>query len=172
MIKATGLFILWFFVWLCLSWPPSAKDIICAALASLFVSFMTIDLLMQPAAPSAQGGPSGLDPVRFVKRCGWFLVYAAVFIWECFKANIDVAYRVLHPELPIRPGTVKVRVELKSNIGLTFLANSITLTPGTTTIDIDKENGYLYIHRIFVKDDAGRLRIVEKFEKILKRIFE
>jgi len=61
---------------------------------------------------------------------------------------------------------------LKSNIGLTFLANSITLTPGTTCIDVDKENGCIYVHWLFIKDDAGRLRLVEKFEKILKRIFE
>jgi multicomponent Na+:H+ antiporter subunit E len=170
-IKAIGLFILWFLVWLFLSWPPSAKDVICAALVSLFVSFMTLDLFMPPRT-SAQGAPSKLDPLRFARRCGWFFLYSVVFIWECFKANIDVAYRVLHPELPIRPGTIRVKVGLKSNIGLTFLANSITLTPGTTCIDVDKENGYMYIHWLFVKDDADRLRIVEKFEKMLKRIFE
>lgn len=171
MIKAIGLFILWFLVWLFLSWPPSAKDVICAALVSLFVSFMTLDLLM-PHRMATDSATSGSDPLRFARRCGWFLLYTVVFIWECFKANIDVAYRVLHPELPIRPGTIKVKVGLKSNIGLTFLANSITLTPGTTCIDVDKENGYMYIHWLFVKDDADRLRIVEKFEKMLKRIFE
>ena len=95
-----------------------------------------------------------------------------VFIWECFKANIDVAYRVLHPKLPIRPGTVKVKVSLKSDIGLTFLANSVTLTPGTTTVDIDKPNGYLYVHCLSVKDGAVRLPVVSRFENILKRIFE
>jgi multicomponent Na+:H+ antiporter subunit E len=170
-IKAIGLFILWFLVWIFLSWPPSAKDVICAALVSLFVSFMTLDLLM-PERMATDSATSGLNPFRFAGRCGWFFLYAVVFIWECFKANIDVAYRVLHPELPIRPGTIKVKVGLKSNIGLTFLANSITLTPGTTCIDVDKENGYMYIHWLFVKDDADRLRIVEKFENMLKRIFE
>ena len=99
MIKAIGLFILWFFVWLFLSWPPSSKDVICAVLASLFVSFMTLDLLMPP---KAQGDRTKLDPLGFIRRCAWFFLYAVVFIWECFKANIDVAYRVIHPNLPIK----------------------------------------------------------------------
>ena len=92
-----------------------------------------------------------------------------------FKANLDVAFRLLSPKLPIRPGIVKIKTNLKSDSGLTFLANSITLTPGTTTIDIDKENGFLYVHWLNVKsediDEATRL-IAGKYEKILDRIFE
>ncbi len=90
-------------------------------------------------------------------------------------ANIDVAYRVLHPNLPIKPGIVKVKTNLKTDTALTFLANSITLTPGTMSVDIDKDNGFLYIHWINVKDkdvEAATKMIVEKFEKILAKIFE
>ena len=81
----------------------------------------------------------------------------------------------MHPRLPINPGIVKVKVELKTDTALTFLANSITLTPGTMSVDIDKENGILYIHWINVKtkdiESATRI-IVERFEKILKKIFD
>ena len=106
----------------------------------------------------------------------WFVYYIIIFLWECLKANIDVAWRVLHPKLPIRPATIKIRTDLKSDIGLTFLANSITLTPGTTTIDVDKQNGYIYIHVLFLKegcpDHDMRLPVVSKFERILKKVFE
>ena len=98
-----------------------------------------------------------------------------IFAWECFKANIDVAYRVIHPDMPINPGIVKVKTSLKSETGLTFLANSITLTPGTLTVDIDKENGSLYVHWIDVKNKdvkGATEKIVKKFEKILTEIFE
>jgi multicomponent Na+:H+ antiporter subunit E len=91
------------------------------------------------------------------------------------KANFDVAYRVVHPKLPIKPGIVKVKTKLKSDTGLTFLANSITLTPGTMSVDIDKENGYLYIHWINVKStdiEKATEIIVSRFEKILEKIFE
>ena len=169
MIAKISLFLLWFFVWLVLSWPPELKDIILAALVSLFVSYMTVDLLLQssPGTPSRKGGIIGNT-----SRVLWFLYYVVVFVWECLKANIDVAYRVIHPQLPIRPGTVKVKVGLKSDIGLTFLANSITLTPGTTSVDVDKDNGYLYVHWLCVKEDGRGLKVVGRFENILKRIFE
>jgi len=157
-------FLLWFIVWLGLSYPAGAKQIIIGALVSIFASLMTADM------PGAYRG-SARNPIRYI----WFVYYIAIFLWECVKSNIDVAYRVIHPDLPIRPGTVKVRTSLRSDTALTFLANSITLTPGTTTVDIDKDNGYVYIHWLCVKDgyEAGdKLAVVEKFENILKRIFE
>jgi multicomponent Na+:H+ antiporter subunit E len=154
---------LWLFVWLLLSWPPERIDIVLGVPVAIFVFVMTKDLLVRKPAPFRH-------PARYL----WFIVYILLFIWECLKANIDVAYRVIHPDLPIRPGTIKVKTSLKSDAGLTFLANSITLTPGTTTVDIDRENGYIYIHWLYVKEgyDASsmRLAVVEKFERILQRI--
>jgi multicomponent Na+:H+ antiporter subunit E len=89
------------------------------------------------------------------------------------KANFDVAYRVLHPKMPIAPGIVKVKTKLKSEMGKVFLANSITLTPGTFTIDLKDE--FLYIHWIYVryKDvDKATQNIVSLFEKYLIKIFD
>lgn len=169
MIFNTGLFTLWFAVWVLLSWPPDPKDIITGALVSVFVTLMTIDVM-------GRKEKARTPLMRKIGRLGWFFYYALIFLWECLKANIDVAYRVLHPELPIRPGTVRIKVALKSDIGLTFLANSITLTPGTTSVDIDKDRGLLYVHILNIKDEnvikEGKLKVVDKFENILKRIFE
>jgi multicomponent Na+:H+ antiporter subunit E len=85
-----------------------------------------------------------------------------------------VVYRVFHPKMPINPGIVKVRTNLKSKSGRVILCNSITLTPGTLSVDIDKD-GYIYIHWINVMsqdiEEASKL-IVVNFEKILMRIFE
>ncbi len=106
-------------------------------------------------------------------RIIWFLWYLPIFLWECIKANMDVAYRVLHPKMPIKPGIVKVKTKLKTDIAKTFLANSITMTPGTLSVDIKDE--FLYIHWIYVRDEGMEKAteiIVDKFEKHLKRIFE
>jgi multicomponent Na+:H+ antiporter subunit E len=111
-----------------------------------------------------------LQPQRYF----WMVFYCFVLIWECIKANFDVAYRVLHPSMPIHPGIVKTRTSLKTDIGRTCLANSITMTPGTLSVDITDE-GYLYIHWINVKTqdvEEASQKIVVVFEKILKRIFE
>lgn len=108
------------------------------------------------------------------QRYFWMVIYAFFLLWECVKANFDVAYRVLHPAMPIRPGIVKARTSLKTDVARTCLANSITMTPGTLTVDMNAD-GELYIHWINVKDDsAGHAKqmIVKRFERILKRVFE
>lgn len=63
------------------------------------------------------------------------LRYLGVFFVALVKANIDLAARVLNPALPIRPAVVEVETRIKSRLGRLLLANSITLTPGTLSID-------------------------------------
>jgi multicomponent Na+:H+ antiporter subunit E len=158
------LFILALLIWSFLTWPPDYQHLIIGILVSSFVSFMTGDMFVKRP-----------HVFRHISRYLWFFYYIPLFIWECIKANIDVAYRVAHPDLPINPGIVKVKTTLKSDTALTFLANSITLTPGTMSVDIDEENSFLYIHWIDVKDrDIQKATeiIVKKFEDILRRIFE
>ncbi len=121
------------------------------------------------------GGYFTTRPIKFLQlhRIFWFIIYIPVFIWYIIKANIDVAYRVLHPERPIRPGIVKIKTDLKTDVAKVFLANSITLTPGTMTCEIDGQ--YLYIHWIWIEspkiDEASNI-IARRFEKYLRRIFE
>ena len=164
MSRKIVLFILGFVTWALLNWMPDWQHLLVGVFVSALVVFLTGDFFVK-------GTHLFAHPGRYL----WFLYYIPIFAWECFKANIDVAYRVIHPNLPIHPGIVKVRTTLTSDTALTFLTNSITLTPGTLTVDIDKENGYLYIHWIEVKDkdiNKATKLIVERFEKILKRIFE
>jgi multicomponent Na+:H+ antiporter subunit E len=89
-------------------------------------------------------------------------------------ANLDVAYRVLHPYRPIEPGIVKVKTTLKSEVARVALANSITLTPGTMSVALT-DDGHIYVHWIKVgsKDlEEATRRIVGRFEPILKEVFE
>ena len=158
------LFILAFIVWAMLNWVPDGQHLLVGLFVSGLVAYITGDMFVQRP-----------HLFKHLERYLWFFYYIPIFLWEMTKANIDVAYRVSHPKLPINPGIVKVRTTLKSDTGLTFLANSITLTPGTLSVDIDKEEGTLYVHWIDVKDKdvAGATeKIVKRFENILKRIFE
>ena len=86
------------------------------------------------------------------RRIAALIAYAFLFLKELAKANVDVAFRALHPKLPVRPGIVKVPVKLKSEYAEAMLANSITLTPGTITMDIAEqgEETWYYIHWINV----------------------
>ena len=117
--------------------------------------------------------PDQLGKVLDLRRWLWFLVYLPYFLYYCVKANLDVALRVIHPDVPIRPGIIKVRTTLHGEMARTFLANSITLTPGTLTVDIDGQD--LYVHWINIDtDDAARrtAEICGRFEPLLRRIFE
>ncbi len=99
-------------------------------------------------------------------------IYIIVFLYELIKSNLDVARRVITPSLPINPGIVEVKTRLKSKMGRMILANSITLTPGTLTIDIVGDT--LYIHWIDVQTRDTREateKIVRKFEKYLEKIY-
>ncbi|MFQ5951940.1 MAG: Na+/H+ antiporter subunit E [Candidatus Omnitrophota bacterium] len=159
------LFILAYLVWCFLNWVPDWQHLAVGLFVALFVAFITGDLFIKRP-----------QTLKHPRRWLYFLlVYVPVFLWECLKANIDVAYRVLHPALPVNPGIVKVKTRLKSDTALTFLADSITLTPGTMSVDIDADNGFLYIHWISVKDkevEGATEKIVKKFEKILIKVFE
>lgn len=99
-------------------------------------------------------------------------IYIIVFLYELIKSNLDVARRVITPSLPINPGIVEVKTRLRSKMGRMILANSITLTPGTLTIDIVGDT--LYIHWIDVQTRDTREateKIVRKFEKYLEKIY-
>jgi multicomponent Na+:H+ antiporter subunit E len=93
--------------------------------------------------------PQMLNPKRLllfvVYLCGPFLVALA-------KANIDVVYRVITGR--INPGIVRISPGLKTDSGITFLANSITLTPGTLSVDVDEKSNDLYVHWINVDERA------------------
>ena len=159
------MFIIAFAVWCLLTWVPDTEHLIAGAVVALIVAVVMGSMFS--TRPHMM-----LNPLRYFYFIFWYL---PVFFWELLKANLDVAYRVIHPGLPIRPGIVRLKTKLKSDTGLTFLANSITLTPGTLTVDVNQEDSVLYIHWIYVKgDDPDTVyrEIGSRFEPILTKIFE
>ena len=114
-----------------------------------------------------------VNPIRWVV----FLVYLiGPFFVALAKANFDVAYRVITGK--IKPGIVKISPDLKTDLGVTILANSITLTPGTLSVDVDEEKKELFIHWINVDEEAVKKKPVDcryvcgGFPKWIRRITE
>ena len=111
---------------------------------------------------------------RMLNPKGWllFVVYLiGPFFFAMAKANLDVAYRVITGK--IKPGIVKISSNLKTDLGITLLANSITLTPGTLSVDIDEKNNDLYVHWINVKDKTPKIEdVCGSFPKWARRIAE
>jgi len=158
------LFIIGFIIWMLLGWPFDMQHALVGIVVAGLVAFLTGDMFTQRP-----------HHFKHSSRYFWFCYYVPLFLWECFKANIDVALRVLDPRLPIKPGIVKVTTTLTSDTALTFLANTITLTPGTLCVDIKPKEGILYIHWINVESqdsEKATQLIVHKFEDVLRKIFE
>jgi multicomponent Na+:H+ antiporter subunit E len=114
-----------------------------------------------------------LNPIRWLL----FLVYLiGPFFIALLKANLDVAYRVITGK--INPGIVKISTGLHTDLGITMLANSITLTPGTLSVDIDEDTNDLYVHWINVDPKALETKPVDctyicgNFPKWVRRIAE
>ncbi|NIL97314.1 MAG: Na+/H+ antiporter subunit E [Planctomycetales bacterium] len=163
------LFVLLFLFWVVLTWtavppgPAYLQDVGAGLAAALLVTW-------------AVGEKSGtrLAPWLQPQRYAWAIVYFFVLAVYVIKANLDVAYRVLHPAMPIRPGIVRVKTRLRQPAARAALGNSITLCPGTLAVDIH-EDGTMMVHWIYVRSldeaEAGRM-IISRFEWFLEKILE
>ncbi|WP_135851732.1 Na+/H+ antiporter subunit E [Halorussus salinus] len=99
-------------------------------------------------------------------------VYVALFLKELLTANIDVAYRVLAPSMPLEPGVVVVPLRVETDAAITTIANSITLTPGTLTMDYDEETNALYVHGITGRNREAVVEPIRAWEDYALVIFD
>jgi len=86
-------------------------------------------------------------------------------VYELIKANIQVAYDVITPKFYMTPGIVRVPLDAKSDLEITLLANIISLTPGTLSLDVSDDKTVLYVHSMYISDK-------EEFIKSIKNGFE
>jgi multicomponent Na+:H+ antiporter subunit E len=98
---------------------------------------------------------------------------ALFFLWELILANLRAAFSVLAPRNRLRPGVIAVPIDVRSDAEATLLANLLTLTPGTLSLDVSADRKILYLHAMHV-DDADRFRreIKEGFERRLREVLE
>jgi len=120
----------------------AVEEIIAGVIGALLVSIFIGSIM-----PAIKRRPSLTSPVRWA----YAIAYLPILFWQMLKANLDVAYRVITRK--INPGIVKINPGYKSDLALAVLANSITLTPGTLSVDVNEKTNELYVHVLTVKDD-------------------
>lgn len=150
-------------LWILLTWQEIAEQGYFPLAVGVLTSFI-VSILSRTLFPAVSLHP---------KRVVYFLVYIPAFLWEMIRSNLDVAYRVLHPKMPINPGIVRIPVTLQSDYGKTILANSITLTPGTLTLDVKDQNFYVHWLNIqaYTPEEAAEM-IIGRFMKYLDKVFQ
>ncbi|HEV7331169.1 MAG TPA: Na+/H+ antiporter subunit E [Flavisolibacter sp.] len=93
------------------------------------------------------------------------------FFKELVKANLQVAYEVVTPRFSMKPGIVKIDLDAKTDLEITLLANLITLTPGTLSLDVSDDRKVLYVHAMHVRNRARFVQSIKQgFEKRLLEI--
>ena len=160
-------FILCLGFWVLITWSFTVQELAAGAVVSLAVALFSSRFFIHEKAFWL------FNPSKFFG----LLAYVPLFLCELVKANWDVAKRALGGCKNVNPGIVKVPVNVKSEYGQSMLANSITLTPGTITMDIAEEDGqtYYYIHWIDVTAESGEAAgeaIKGTLEKGVRRVFE
>ena len=99
------------------------------------------------------------------------ICFAFFFLWEVIKANLRVAYEVLTPGQGMTPGVIAIPLDAKTDAEIASLANLITLTPGTLSLDVSSDRRVLYIHAMYIRDaDQFRSQIKEGLERRLLEV--
>lgn len=160
-IKVGILFVTLMLFWLMLSGRLDADILIVGSIISLAIALLY------------RNGLSFFTEFRFTPAAilAGFRYYG-YFFKELFKSNVKLAAIVLSPSLPVKPAIVKVRTKLKTRMGRLMLANSITLTPGTLSVELDGE--WLYVHWVRMETDdieEATARIVSGFESYLEVMY-
>jgi multicomponent Na+:H+ antiporter subunit E len=107
----------------------------------------------------------------YFRRARTAISFVLFFVWELVKANVRVAASVLGPTERLQPGVVAIALDVKSDLGITLLANLITLTPGTLTLDISADQRVIYVHTIHLEDpQAFRRQIKSGFERRVQEL--
>ena len=99
------------------------------------------------------------------------IAFIFFFLYELIKANIQVAADVVTPKFYMKPGIVKLPLDVKSNLEITLLANLISLTPGTLSLDISEDRKVLYVHAMYIHDKEAFIDDIKNgFEKRILNI--
>jgi multicomponent Na+:H+ antiporter subunit E len=113
-----------------------------------------------------------VDLAQTVGAIPYVVAYVVVFSKEVVIANLDVAYRVLRPTPQFEPQVVLVPLRVQTALGITTIANSITITPGTVTLDHDPDENALYVHMIDGRDPDEVVEPIRVWENYALEIFD
>ena len=155
--------------WVVISANSAPESLALGAIVTLVVAVLMKDLLTD----DIRRGGHILEKILYFSLI-YLPQYVVIMAFRLLESNLKVAKNVIF--MDINPGIVKIRTDLHSDTGMTLLANSITLTPGTLTLDIKKKLGgtYLYIHWIDLetlnREKAGE-KIKGDIEEWLKKVF-
>ena len=102
----------------------------------------------------------------YPRRLAQALGLGAYFLWELVLSNLRVASDVLRPKLRLRPGVIAIPLTARSDAEIVFLANLITVMPGSLSLDVSSDRQTLYLHVMHLdQPEVLQRRVKEGFER-------
>jgi multicomponent Na+:H+ antiporter subunit E len=147
------------FVWVALTGSFEYQSF----LFGFFLSFFIMWII------SRNDGIEGND--KYFTLAGKIISFILFFLYELLLANLQVAYDVITPKFHMKPGIIRVPLDAKTPLEITLLANLISLTPGSLSLDVSADKKALYVHAMYVHDEETFVRgIKDGFERRLLEI--
>jgi len=109
---------------------------------------------------------------RYAPRLIDAFVFAVLYIWEVLLANLRVAYDIVTPTHHMQPGIIAYPYHVDEGVPLMLLANLITMTPGTVSMDVDTQCRVLYVHAMYIEDPEEIRAKIAHFEQQLLQVFQ
>lgn len=109
-----------------------------------------------------------LGPTEYIVRVPRIIGFSLFYLGQLLMANFRVAYDVITPTHYMRPGVIAVPLDVRTDAEITLLANLITLTPGSLSLDVSADRRTLYVHTMYIDNndiDAARRHIKESLER-------
>jgi multicomponent Na+:H+ antiporter subunit E len=131
------------------------------SVGNFFLGFVIGSLALWIVHPTGEVVPL----IFYFRKVFLWLKFIGFFLWELQLASLRVAFDVLTVRHHMRPAVLAIPLDLDTDLGITFFANVITLTPGTLSLDVSNDRKTLYIHAMYVDD-------VEQFKYNLKNRLE
>ena len=158
-VRAAVTFLILFAFWIVLSGYFDAFHIGAGIICCAIVTFISSDLLFQSP------GKIPASAATFTR----FLLFLPRLMVSILVANIDVAYRILHPKMPVDPGLITVETSFADDVLRTAFANAMTLTPGTITVEVSGNT--FVVHALMQEQAEEDLLVNREMEHALAGIF-
>lgn len=124
-------------------------------LFGFFIGYLVLGV-MQRQVPILRG---------YTRRLPKLFAFSVYFIKELIKANLTVAFDIITPVWYMKPGVIAYQLDAQTEVEITLVANFISLTPGTLSLDVSDDRRVLYIHAMFLDDEEEMRKSLKKFER-------
>lgn len=146
-----------FVVWLLLNNSIAPGHILLAAILALVIPKLT--------TPLQKEHPKLIKPFLAAR-------YVLMLLWDIVLSNVEVAIQVVGPLRKLNPGFIVIPLDTSEHLPVTLLASSISLTPGTVSVEVSKDRSHLYVHVLNLDDEAKTIATIkQRYEKPLKEMF-